>query len=167
MPEAEQEPDIEGLPQTRYDWYRPFYADFVTDPEHVRSDRQHWDHNYRAVGELGRLLLGVVLIGEDGFADTWDTLNGPDRTIVPGKYGGIAAAQDCNCDYVAFALEMIQDGPDDVDDAMAIARDPYVAAAAVRAWYDRQYGVAGNMVMRNDHWQHQFRKHESRVGRDE
>jgi|GEM_PF-3980945 len=37
---------------------------------------------------------------------------------------------------------------------MAIARDPLVAGAAVRAWYDRQFGVTtGNMVQKNDHFE--------------
>lgn len=159
-PERLWNPDPPELPEPRLDGYRPGYTDFLLNPETINSDRDHWDHNYRSSGELGRVFLGVQFIGEDGFGDWFDYLNGPEREIIPGRYGGIYVAQDASTDYVAFSPACLKHSPEDVQDALAVARSPYVAAAALRAWYDRQFGVDGQMVRRNDLYKNQRRREE-------
>lgn len=165
-PDDEPEDEPPEFPDRPFDRFKPYYMDIWTEPEMVRSDREHWDHNYGYSGELGRLSFSVSFIGEDGFFDTFESLAGPDQEPLPDAYGGIKAVQDCNCDYVAFAPECLDHSPDDIRDAMAVAKDPMVAAAAVRMWYDREFGRRRYMVVEGDHYQHE-RRRQTRESRKE
>lgn len=148
-------------PEPKLDRYEPFYVDFALETDLVASNRKHFDHRYTASGELGVLEIPVVLIGEDGFRDHFEYLNSEPWDVLPDEYGGIQVAQDASCDYVAFSTEAINNSPEWVNDAMTVARDPLVAAATLRAWYDRQVGRKhGHMVRANDHYDSRRRREE-------
>lgn len=148
--------------EPRLDRFEPFYLDFVTDPETVRNDEKYWDHKHGLKDERGRLSTTAQIVGKDGFRETFESLaSTSDREILPDTFGGIVAVEDACGDYVAFSKVLLDNDletPESVEDAMSVATDPLVAAAALRAWYYRQTGTAGFMVRKNDRWRNQDRR---------
>lgn len=158
-------------PEPKLDRFRPHWIRFQPEPENVHSDRRHWDHHYSNPGELGRLSIPVAFVGEDGFGNIYETLVGDTIEVLPDTYGGIVAIQDAAMDYVGLSRVILSadgDSPEYVTDAVAISRDPLVAAAAVRAWYDRQVGnYNGYLVWKGDHYDNQRRREERERWRDD
>jgi|GEM_PF-6944948 len=71
---ADREEQSVEWPEPRLDRFEPWYLDFHLSPEFVRNDRKHWDDMYASAGGLGRIAIDVEFIGEDGFAEVFDSL---------------------------------------------------------------------------------------------
>lgn len=162
-----REDEPPDFPKIHVENYRTFYTDFVTAPEAARDDREHYDYNHRYPGSLGRVSLDVEFVGPDGFREMTESLVGPAREVLSESYGGIDAVQDACGDYVAFSTRTIRHSPEDVDDVMAVSPDPLVAAAAVRMWYDKQFGQQSYMTRRNDKFRNERRREEKREWKQE